>query len=254
MGASKVIGRAATGPLNLCVLGGAVAGAVALASWPIAAVGGAAFAALVASDVASPEFRRRVLSGRAPRRLPRPDAFRDPAVAAIAGKIAASRAEIDRVVRGTPARVGHMIGGALAAVEELLGHAAALAARVDDASRYLATVSVAEIEREVGDLTAHAAKVSDAGARAGYQAAAAAGRERLASIQAIGAARERTFAHLSRIAATLAGVPAKLMRLRTLDDQASDALGGDVGAELDRMNVDLRAFEETLESLVEVHA
>jgi hypothetical protein len=43
------------------------------------------------------------------------------------------------------------------------------------------------------------------------------------------------------------------MRLRTLDDQASDALGGDVGAELDRMNVDLRAFEETLESLVEVH-
>jgi hypothetical protein len=49
-------------------------------------------------------------------------------------------------------------------------------------------------------------------------------------------------------------VPAKLVKLRTLDEQASDALTGDVGAELDRMNTDLRAFEDTLAAIAEVHA
>jgi F0F1-type ATP synthase membrane subunit b/b' len=254
-GVGKVLGRAVAGPLNLSVLGGAVLGAVALASWPIAAIGGAAYAALVASDVSSVDFRRRVLFGKQPaRKLPRPGSLRDLAAAGMVEKIAAARAEIDKVVRATPERLQRMIGGATASIEELLGHGAMLAVRVDEISRYLETVSVAEIEREVQELTTHAARTADPGARAGYEAAAAAGRERLKAVQDIVGARERTFAHLARIAATLAGVPAKLVRLRALDDQASDELTGDVGAELDRMNVDLRAFEETLEALVEVQA
>jgi hypothetical protein len=40
--------------------------------------------------------------------------------------------------------------------------------------------------------------------------------------------------------------------MRTLDDRASDSLTGDFDRELSRMNTDLRAFEQTLESLVEV--
>ena len=39
-------------------------------------------------------------------------------------------------------------------------------------------------------------------------------------------------------------------RLRALDDQASDTLTDSVGAELERMNIDLRTFEQTLESIV----
>ena len=82
-GVGKVLGRAAAGPLNLAVLGGAVNGAAALASWPIAALGGAAYVALIAADVSSAEFRRRVLTGRpAPARLPSPGAIRDPEVRA----------------------------------------------------------------------------------------------------------------------------------------------------------------------------
>jgi len=254
-GVGKVIGRAAAGPLNLSVLGGAVVGAVALSMWPIAAIGGVAYAALVASDVSSPDFRRRVMGGKKPaRRLPRPDALRDPAVAAVVVKIGAARAEVDQVVRATPERVQRMIGGTLASIDELEGHGAMLALRADEVSRYLATVNVAEIEREARELEGRAAGATDPGARDGYQAAAGAAAERLKAVRDIAAARERTLAHLARIAATLAGVPAKLVRLRALDDQASDALTGDVGAELDRMNVDLRAFEETLESLVEVQA
>ena len=253
-GVGKVIGRAAAGPLNLSVLGGAVVGALALASWPIAAIGGAAYAALVASDVSSAEFRRRVLFGKQPPRKLRPDALRDPAVAAAVAKIAAARAEVDQVVRGTPERVQRVIGGALASIEELEGHGARLALRADEVSRYLATVDTAEIERDGGELADRAARSADPGTRDGYRAAAEAAGERLAAVKDIARARERTLAHLARIAATLAGVPAKLVRLRALDDQASDSLSGDVGAELDRMNVDLRAFEETLESIVEVQA
>ena len=63
-GVGKVLGRAIGGPLNLSVLAGGVVGALALASWPIAALGGAAYLALVAADVSNAEFRRRVLTGR----------------------------------------------------------------------------------------------------------------------------------------------------------------------------------------------
>jgi hypothetical protein len=255
MGVGKVVGRAAAGPLNLAVLGGAVAGALALASWPIAAVGGVAYAALVASDVSSLDFRRRILSGkRTPSALPKPDAVADPAVRAAVASISAARAEVEQVVRGTPERVRRMIGGALASIEELCGHGAMLALRADELSRYLATVDPGEIEREVSELAARARGTADAGARQGYEAAAGAASERLGAVRDIAAARERALAHLARIGATLRGVPAKLVRLRALDDQASDALTGDVGAELDRMNVDLRAFEETLETIVEVQA
>lgn len=254
-GVGKVVGRAAAGPLNLSVLGGAVIGAVALASWPIAAIGGAAYAALVASDVSSPEFRRRVLSGRAQvTALPRADALADPDVRAAVAAIAAARGEVDQVVRGTPDRVRRVIAGALASIDELCSHGGKLALRADELSRYLATVDLTEIEREAGALAGRARQAADPDARQGYQAAADAARERLAAVRDIATARERALAHLARIGATLKGVPAKLVRLRALDDQASDALTGDVGAELDRMNVDLRAFEETLESIVEVQA
>lgn len=254
-GVGKVIGHAAAGPLNVAVLGGAAIAAFALASWPIAAIGGVAYAALVASDVSSLEFRRRVLLGKEPtRRLPKPAAFADPAVAAAAAKIAAARAEVDGVVRATPERVRRVIAGALASIDELEGHGARLAQRADEVSRYLDTVDAPAIEREAGELAARAERATDPGAREGYRGAAMAAHERLAAVRDIAAARERTLAHLARIAATLAGVPAKVVRLRALDDQASDALSGDVGAELDRMNVDLRAFEETLEALVEVQA
>jgi hypothetical protein len=39
------------------------------------------------------------------------------------------------------------------------------------------------------------------------------------------------------------------MHLRALDGQAIDALSGDVNQELDRMNQEVAAFEDTLKSL-----
>jgi len=136
-GAGKLLGHAAAGPLNLAVLGGAVIAAVVLASWPIAALGGAAYTALVASDVSSAEFRRRVLRGQAARRmqlrqrrpapLPAPETLTDPEVREAALRIATARGNLDQVVKTLPDRIGRNVTAALAAIDELERHGAALA-------------------------------------------------------------------------------------------------------------------------------
>jgi hypothetical protein len=251
-GVGKVLGRAVSGPLNLTVLGGAVVGAVALASWPIAALGGAAYLALVAADVSNAEFRRRVLFGRKPARLPAPGAVRDAEVRAVVERIAAARAEIDRALEASPERVRRNVGATVGAIRELEGHVAQLAVRADELSRYLATADLRAAERDAEALAARAARTDDATARASYEAAATTGRERVAALTDIARARERTLAHLAQVEAAIKAMPSKLVRLRALDDQATDALTGDVGAELERMNTDLRAFEDTLEAIAEV--
>src|SRR3954470_13795232 len=252
-GVGKVLGRAATGTLNLAVIGGAVIGAAALASWPIAALGGAAYVALVAADVSNAEFRRRVLTGRAaPARLPSPGAIRDPEVRAAVERITAARGEVDRTIKATPAQVRRHVIPAVRAIEELEAHLAQLAVRADELSRYLAGTDPGAARRDAAAPAARPAQPADPVARASYEAAATAGRERVVALTDIAAARERTLAHLARIESAIKALPSKLVRLRTLDDQASDALTGDVGAELERMNTDLRAFEHTLASLAEV--
>lgn len=258
-GPGKLLGHAAAGPLNLAVLGGAVIAAVVLASWPIAALGGAAYTALVASDVSSAEFRRRVLCGRlgrfaqlGPARLPDPETLTDPEVRAAALRIAIARGSLDQVVKTLPAQIGRNVTAALAAIDELERHGAALALRTDELSRYLAGTDAEAARREAESLAARATNTPDPSARASYEAAAHAAHERVTALSDIATARDRAFAHLTRIESAIKAVPTKLVRLRALDDQASDALTGDVGAELERMNIDLRAFEQTLESLVEV--
>lgn len=258
-GAGEVLGHAAAGPLNLAVLGGAVLAAIVLASWPIAALGGAAYTALVASDVSSAEFRRRVRGGRLarltrwrPARLPDPESLTDPDVRAAAQRIAIARGSLDEVVKIIPARIGRNVTAALAAIDELDRHGAAFALRADELSRYLAGTDAVAALREAESLAARATNTPDPDARASYEAAAHAAHERVTALSDILTARERTLAHLTRIESAIKAVPSKLVRLRALDDQASDALTGEVGAELERMNIDLRAFEQTLESLVEV--
>ncbi|HYV65922.1 MAG TPA: hypothetical protein VE964_06745, partial [Myxococcales bacterium] len=63
------------------------------------------------------------------------------------------------------------------------------------------------------------------------------------------AARDRVSAHLSRIVATYEALPARVVHMRALDAEAADAMGGDLGQELDRMNHEIAAFEDTLKTL-----
>jgi hypothetical protein len=248
-GAGKVFAKAATGWLNLGVLGAAGVLAAALVSWPVAAIGGVAYMALVASDVSNPDFRRKAL--REAPALPPPAKVSDPDVRACAVAFADARVEVEQVLATVPERVRRNIASSIGSLEELARHTAALVARADDLSRYLARVDVAKVRAEAERLRAKAAAAVDATSRTELEHAATAAGERLETVHQLATARERAIANLSRVNATLAAMPAKIMRMRTLDDQATDVLSGDVGGELDRMNTDLRAFEDTLVTLVE---
>jgi hypothetical protein len=248
-GAGKVIARAATGWLNLGVLGAAGVAAAALVSWPIAAIGGVAYAALVASDVSNPDFRRKVLRERPA--LQNPKQLFDPQQRAAAAVLAERRVEVERALAAAPERVRRSVAGSLGTLEELAAHTATVIARADDLARYLARADVDKERIEAARLAAEAAACGDDATRRDLEEAAKAAAEKLATIEQLVTARKRAHANLARVNATLGAIPAKIVRMRTLDDQATDAFTGDVGGELDRMNTDLRAFEDTLVSLVE---
>jgi hypothetical protein len=230
-----------SGPINLSVAVCAAAGAAVFHSWPVLALGGLTYAALVAHDLLV--------------RPPPPAAKLDESdaeVASLATSIRAARAELERVVADTPATVREHVVGALTSLRELDGRADALLVRAGGLSRYLASVDLAGARASAAQLEERAQSSSDDEARQKFGMAGAALRERVATVQDIAQARERVLANLAHIAATLSGVSAKLVRMRALDEQSQDALGGDIQTELARTNAQLRAFEETLETLTEM--
>jgi hypothetical protein len=98
-------------------------------------------------------------------------------------------------------------------------------------------------------LAAQAKASRDAEAREQLEAAGAARQQQLAALQALSDARDRVHAQLERVLATYESLPARAVHLRTLDAQAADSLSGDVSQELDRMNHEIAAFEDSLKEL-----
>lgn len=249
-GVGKVVTRSATSPLNLSVIGAATVGAVALMSWPIAALGGVAYAALVASDVANPEFRRKALRRGGQAQLPRPKDVADLELRGFVEQIVLAREDITTTLAETPPRVRKHLATTVDSLEELQSHAAMLVARAADLGAYLERASRDRAHEEATKLRRRADTARDPDEARDYGLAAAAAAEHVNALDDIEKGRARILANLTRIVATLRSVPPKIVRVRTLDDRASDQITGDFDRELGRMNTDLRAFEQTLESLV----
>ncbi|MBN1207130.1 MAG: hypothetical protein JXB05_19750 [Myxococcaceae bacterium] len=250
----KVLGRSALGTVNLIVAGSAAMGAAALQSWPILALGGAAYAALVAWDLASPTFWRETLSGKAegPLKLPDPNKLQDPRLRDAVRAIREAHQELERALEGAPPGVRNHMGLALLSLNELRERATRLVARGEELARYMSTVDLERVRAQIRQADEQARSARDAEARAQFESARAAREEQLAALVDIDAARERVLANLSRIAATMQGLPAKVVRLRALDAQATESMYGDLNEELGRMNGEIGAFEETLKSFHEV--
>lgn len=252
----RVLARSAGGNLNLAVAGAAMLGAAALQSWPVLALGGAAYTALVAWDLASPSFWREVLSGpreaRVAVRLPDPDTLKDARVRDAVRAVAAARAQLERTLKESPEAVRSHMGLVLSSLHELEGRAARLAVRGEELARFLGSVELGVVREQIRLAAEQALGSRDAEARTQYERVRAAREEQLAALVDIDAARERVLANLARIAATYQGLPARVMRLRALDAQATESMYGDLNEELGRMNGELGAFEETLKSLHEV--
>jgi hypothetical protein len=250
----RVLGRAAGSTLNLVVAGASVLGAAALHSWAVLALGGAAYTALVAWDMASPAFWRETLSGPAEEsaKLPDPEKLEVPRVRDAVRAIHKAREELEGTLKDSPGAVQSHLGLALTSLVELEGRAARLVKRAEELARFLRTADPNALREQIRLLEEQARGARDPEAKAQYESARAAREEHLAALSDIDSALERVLANLSRIAATFQGLPAKVMRLRALDAQATESMYGDLNAELGRMNGEIGAFEDTLKTLQEV--
>ena len=250
----RVLARSALGTLNLVVAGSWALGAAALHSWAVLALGGVAYVTLVAWDVVSTDFWKQTLSGAAEDawRLPAAARVEDAGVREAVRSIHQAREELARTLESTPGAVLTQLGLALSSLRELEERAIRLVQRGEELSRYLRTAAPEQVREQIQRLDEQAREARDAEARAHYASARSVREEHLAALRDLQAAHERVLANLSRLAATFQGLPAKVMRLRALDAQASDSMYGDLSEELGRMNGELQLFEDTLHSLKEI--
>jgi len=240
----RAMAKAATSALSLAVAGTATVGAVALHSWSVVALGGVAYATLVAWDLVSGNEKKKK------KEMP----LRDPATRSAMQTLATSRLQLDRVLQETSEEVKASLALVLLSVDELDQRATQLATRAEAIASYLLTTDVRVVEQGVRELDQRVRETRDPETRAQYESAKKAREEHLATLVELTQVKERIFASLVTICATMDALPAKVVRMRALDSQAMDAMTGNLKDELSRMNDDMQSLEETLKSLSEVIA
>jgi hypothetical protein len=243
--------KAAFSPVNLGVVAAAGAGAAALGSLGVLAAGGVAYVAMVAWDLSSKSFWSKLAARPRGPDLPAPERLFDPETRTAVSRIAAARAQIAQVMLEAPESVSAHIEPVVASLAELDGRVGRLAERADQIARHLATTSVETLQAEADDLASKAKRARDPDAGRQYREAQSAREAQLRSVGELSAARDRVLASLARILTNLEGLPTQIVKMGALDAQAVDDFSGDVGQQLDRINVEMGAFEETLATLVE---
>ena len=255
-GTGSQISRALLNTTNIVVLGSSgVLSALSVAvvnSLPVAAgvgaLGLAAYAALVAMDLSGPRPPARPGLPAGPA-LPAPSSLRDPALKATVAALVQVRQEIGRILQDTPDHVRDHVRPALLVLPELEERAVHLIARSEDLLGYLQTQDPDRVRDEHDKIGKAAKGARDRAAREEFGRALDAKREQIQALDDIAGARERVQANLARIVAGLEALPPRMVRMRALDGQALDEVGGDVSRELDQMNGEIRMFEESLKQV-----
>lgn len=243
----RQIARAIFDPLGALVLGGAGVAFAVTHAVPLLAVGGLAWATLVSLRL----LQRPTLPSGAVDTLPDPQEFMDRAVQDQIVSLRKAREERERVLAESAASVRDSMTAALLGAPELEQHAVMLARRAEGLNDYLRTQDRAAITSDARRLQDAAKGTADRQAAEEYGRAVAERGEQIRALDDITAARDRALANLSRVVSVLSAIPAKVVRMRALDDAAQDALGNDVSRDLGRLNEEIRLFEKTLSSLAE---
>jgi hypothetical protein len=248
---SNPIARAVFGYVNVGVVASGVAGAFALNSWPVLALGGAAYAALVAWDLVSNEKSGKP-SAAGRRKVDSADAYTDASARAAVTMVQRARLEITRVLSEAPSEVQAQMTDTLASLDDLEERVARLADRAEYIVQYLARTNMAAMQLDIQALTERIRSAKDPAAGAQFKAALAARTEHVNTLQELSGTQERIGASMLNIAASLEAIPPKIVRMGALDGDAMDSLSGDVEQDLQRMNGEMKTLEETLKSLGEI--
>lgn len=243
--------QAATGKLNITALGAGAVSAAAFHSWPLFALGGVAYAALAAWDLASESFWKRLSeTPEAVDALPKSREVEDAEVRAAVERIQAARGAIERALGEASDDVAAHVRLSLIGLDELNGRAARLVDLAEGLARHLRRVDVNALQTEVMRLDHKAKSAQDAESRQLYAQAATDRKEELKALDDVARSRERILANLTRIVSHLEGVPTRVVRMRVLDAESGEGPSDEIGSEIGRMNGELAALEQTLEVLV----
>lgn len=247
-GVFPVVRHAAVNTVNLVVAGVAGVAAATLHSLPVLALGGLAYAAMVAWDSMNPAFQKKVRGDThaAQVDLSKLLAHSDERARHFAEALVEGRAQRAKALDDVPAAAEQFIAGSMSQVPDLEAHAKLLIDRLVAVRDHLSHSSPADVRDELAALKTRAAQASDPEARDQLNAAASAKQSQLATLEDLQRTAERIEAHLTNILSVLEGVPAKLLHMRTLDDSNRDAFSSDIKGDLARLDAELSAFEETL--------
>jgi hypothetical protein len=217
----------------------------------VLAIGSVTYLALIAWDLASREHWRRTIKGEPsePEKLPSPSLLSDPTCKKALQQLLAAKKELSQMLARNTDQVNRYLSLSLGSLSELEDRAARLINRGEDLCRYLSTVNPQSVEAEIRRLEQQIKQTSDDDARAQFQSARQTREQQLETIQELVSARDRVYAHLSQIIAMYEGLPSRIVHMRALDAQAVDVVSGDVNQELDRINREIGAFEETLKDV-----
>jgi hypothetical protein len=247
-----VVKEAALGTVNLVVAGSAGVIAAALQSIPVAALGGAAYAALIAWDAMNPEFqakvRRKAQNDAGPDFVPMLQSG-DEKVKHFAGALLEARSSRQSAFDGAPEAAKSFLDGSLSQVPQLEAHAHLLLEQLAALRRYLAETSTSGLKKELLELERRSSSSTDAEAREQLKSAAEAKLSEVRTVEDLERTGERIEAHLTNIVTVLEGVPAKLHHMRALDESNRAAYSQDVSGDLQRLDAELSAFEETLKPI-----
>lgn len=214
--------------------------------------GGAAYAFFALRDLANPQTwrraRREVGDPRAQNELPEPSQLFDPALQRAARQLQTAQASLARERKAGGSAMTAYLDLALGSAGQLDASAARLINRGDELFRYLRTQDQDRVRGQLKELDSQIKRAQDQAAKDQYLAARAAREQQLETLEQLTAALDRLHANVARIVATAEGLPARVVHMRALDGQAVDAMSGDVGQELDRLNREVADFEETLKS------
>ncbi len=247
-GVFPIVRRAAVNTVNLVVAGSAAVAAAALHSLPVLALGGAAYAAMVAWDAMNPAFQKKARGEQAAAEVDLSGlrGHADERARFYAEALNEGRAQRAKALADVPPAAEQFIAASMSQVPDLEAHAKLLVDRLVAVRAHLEHSSPDEAREALASLRTRAGQSQDPEARDQLLAAASAKQSQLATLQDLQRTTERIEAHLTNILSVLEGVPAKLLHMRTLDDSNRDAFSSDVKGDLARLDAELSAFEETL--------
>jgi hypothetical protein len=259
----KALLVSATSKLHLAVLGagigaGLVASVLELGGQALPTLsiglGIAAYAALVALDLRSPEFIRR--SNRRVR-VEDEEARLDPArlgdreIAEAYAAILRSMAECQNVYERTSAELQASLEDGLRRSQELVSVAAKAAKRSDAIRRHLDGDSPEGLEKELARLRSLAARTQDAAAREGFLQAADAKHKELETYRQLLGLRDRIHAQLKLIETSLDALAAKLVKLEATDLAEAISINDSITENVQTMRSDVEILESTYEETMQ---